>query len=511
MSHLPPPLKRLGASAAVTHNSVRIWIRLVDAANYRLQLCPEDGGGLIELNLPPAERASDYTQVVAYPQVSPRDEPLRAATRYRYRVIAIAGGEPHIEGAFETAPAPGVVPQGPFAFAVMSCHQPFTAHGEQDAKSLRMLAALPDVLEREHVKRVLMVGDQMYTDLPVSYSLFNSEYFQSVAPAGRSHILDCSAAEVRELLHERYRRSWGVSYFDDVQRSWPCYMVPDDHEFIDNWGSLPEHDGPRWRAFAEGAWQACYDYELARVLGPDREGYHYTLEYGPIATFVMDLRSQKRTERSGHTVMFADQQLQALRAYLEARRDAPVFMLVLSVPLFHLPDRVGRIGAALLGEGSDVHDRWSAPGSRHARAQLVKVLTEHMQRNPRQKMVLLGGDVHVSLATRLHWRHVPQPAYQLTASPLSNNEGTLKLKLAGLLARLKADLESEEKGGVSRVRRLAGVAGRTRNPLAALNVGIVAFEAAARGLQLVFKLYTFERRCPGKGRLVYCSEPIPCD
>jgi phosphodiesterase/alkaline phosphatase D-like protein len=145
-----------------------------------------------------------------------------------------------------------------------------------------------------------MIGDQMYSDYPPELSLLNECYFPQVAPPGRGKLQDCTPGEVRTLYQQRYRLFWNIPEWKVIQAEWPCYMIWDDHDIIDNWGSDPAHQRTPWLSVGEGAQQAYYDYQGSRVLPvPHRNAFHYSIKFGSLANFLMDIRAERRAGKNG--------------------------------------------------------------------------------------------------------------------------------------------------------------------------------------------------------------------
>ena len=162
-----------------------------------------------------------------------------------------------------------------------------------------MLRAVRRCLIEHNTKIVFAMGDQMYSDYPPPLSLFDKDYFQIVAPPNRQNIQQCSVPEVRDLYHMRYRQFWSLPEWKALHTDFPCYPIVDDHDLVDNWGSIPAHQTDAWRAFIEGARRACFDYQASRMLPVADQlpgSFHYQATYGHSSFFVMDLRSSRGPE-----------------------------------------------------------------------------------------------------------------------------------------------------------------------------------------------------------------------
>ena len=323
-------------------------------------------------------------------------------------------------------------------------------------------------------------------------------------------MLDCSRDEVRSLLHGRYRAFWGMDAFQRLQADWACYPMLDDHEMVDNFGAAPAHDTDEWHAFRQGSLDACHDYQTSRVLGGQGarpSSLHYGFRWGPVACFVMDLRSEKRADDDTCSI-YGAKQLADLAAFLRGNEDAGLMMLTLTVPLAHMPEWMSAAGKALEGEGGDLADRWGQPAARQSRDQVMALLYEHRQKRPWQPLVLLGGDVHMGAVSELRWTDgTTQSVYQLISSPLTNDE-TPVIKLGSALAH-EALQEIDGPDGVppAAVRLLPGIAGLDRNPLPALNMGLV--EVSQREGRTFFKLMLLALGEDDEPHVVYESAELP--
>jgi alkaline phosphatase D len=283
----------------------------------------------------------DGTMAFSVPDDVPAIGPLAPATKHGFRITVSETGELVGEGCFETAPAEGTR-GGSFAFAFMSCHQPFRHDGSVHPDSARMLAALEPALEARGVKYVLMIGDQIYADAPQGRRLLRAD---SERP-----LLGMSVEAIRTRYQARYRLFWAFPEIRRLQARWPTWCMWDDHEIADDWGARRVHRRPAWQRVFEGARRAFMDYQAARTMvpptssSPPPSSLHQSFAWGATATFLMDLCSQRTFEGRRRARVYGDDQLAALRAFLNEHRSCPVVFVVLTVPLIYLPDWVVRLG-----------------------------------------------------------------------------------------------------------------------------------------------------------------------
>jgi alkaline phosphatase D len=325
--------------------------------------------------------------------------------------------------------------------------------------------------------------------------LFNPGYFRSRAPDGQPSVLDCSREEVRRLYHERYRIFWKHPAYTRLAARFPCHMILDDHEVVDNFGTSEEHATPRFENLRDGALDAFYDYQAARVLPKDggkRPGeFFQSFSYGTVAGFIMDLRSERRAAPDQIEVASAAQ-WQALDHFFANNRDKHVLFLGLSVPLLHVPDWLATAGMVISDVDGDVADRWTNPKMHASRDRLFHLIRQHQRENPQQRLVLLGGDVHVGAVSRFAWSDDTRDTYQLIASALSNTEGFMLRGLVELVPKIGAvighDGNADFSGELLEASSDHACEREPANPYGKLNVGVIEVERSADGRESSVRL-----------------------
>ncbi len=469
------PLEDAVAVGSVGPYSARLWMRSRSPGRHRVRWWrqdakPTDGSELIvEI---PDDPLPDYTFRCRIPDGGAQ---LRPLARYCYRIESLQDDRLIGEGRFETAPASPDDTPSSFSFAVMSCNQPFDSTGRIRPDAPDMLRATRGALEQHDCKFVVMMGDQMYSDMPVDLSLFDSDYFATVAPPGRERIQYCTVDEVRRLFQERYRHFGSLPELREIVSNYPCYTIIDDHDIVDNWGSDPAHQGEEWRSLGEGARWAYFDYQAAHLEGPTDDlpqSFHYEISYGHTSLFVMDLRSE-RWVTSDEGELYSARQAEELKAFLKRSRGQRAIFLVLSVPPVHLPRYLAAGAARLSQSGEDFSDRWSSLAHVDDRDRFLKQIREHQRNHPDQRLSFLAGDIHVGCAHELDWDSAANPVYQFVSSGLTNLETKVLRIGARLLMRLNRQVDTLDGDLSAAVRPVRGLKGRNRNPYAALNIGIV--------------------------------------
>lgn len=232
---------------------------------------------------------------------------LEPETAYRFELQVVRAGAPAslASGSLKTA----VASTDRLAVAFASCHEPANA---------RALNRWQELAGRDDCDLLLLMGDQMYGDAIKGETPERSYYDQYV---------------------ETYHQYWKYWPMREVLRHTPTYMVLDDHEANDDWGTLdysaefpPEREQAAvaaYRAFQQPLHAGSYD-------GP----VHYSFNRGPAAFFMMDSRTARSPQPEGvDAPILGDRQLADLRAWAERSetRAADVIFFIAPVPVAWLP------------------------------------------------------------------------------------------------------------------------------------------------------------------------------
>ena len=342
-------------------------------------------------------------------------------TRYHYALtfsdsppIPQAGAYP----SFTTFPASGE--RQSFVFAFGSCFRPADQNGGQ------IFTALNAVCQRENIRFLLMIGDQIYADA------YEYNGIGKIA---------CTLQEYREV----YAYTWSRPHLRSLLANMPVYMTLDDHEVDDDWrwldsqrlwATIPwwdklirwwQHRPPQERNLplkrVQDALQAYWEHQgmhaPAMHTPPtlDLAGQYtleasqpgslaYTFNFGAAAFFVLDTRTMRVCNRQ-ERIMLGNDQWQALENWLLLVKHAyPVKFLVTSCAL-------------LYNMWLDIpRDRWS--GFLEERNRLLHFLAT----NDIQGVYLLAGDLHSAHAIRADL-YTPQgrdlPLWEFCSSPFEQD------------------------------------------------------------------------------------------
>lgn len=196
---------RLGPIVGHTdETSTRIWIQVFDdPANYRLRVYDAGLFDFVSTEGPALEFGTAIATATG----------LVPDHRYRYSVVRLGRVISGTRASFRTMPDRGSM--GTLLFTVVSCSKHST-DGAWNELARFVKEAKPHF--------IVMMGDQVYVDEDKP-NVFD-DHFHS-APGAR-----------RKALVEKYVLTWGREVVRDVMANVPTYMVWDDHDIRDGWGSV---------------------------------------------------------------------------------------------------------------------------------------------------------------------------------------------------------------------------------------------------------------------------------
>ena len=270
-----------------------------------------------------------------------------------------------------------------------------------------------------HLDLLLHLGDQIYGDHAFDESL------AELPASGRPR------ASVRRAIEERYRRlyrlAWGAHRpTREVLARVSNLSIWDDHEITDDWGSRPAHADPdsRERIIGDLARKVYREYQRQLwedAPDPPEDGLeHHVHRFGKIGVLFVDQRGGRSFARDRERPYLSRAQWEAITAALApggtfARVRA--LLVVTSVPLTYLGDRITEIGSGVI---DDLMDHWAYGPHRKEQIEFVRALRAWKQaRDGERELLVLGGDVHIGGETQVY--HGESPLFrQLITSPMTN-------------------------------------------------------------------------------------------
>lgn len=482
----PWPNERLGLAAIVGHTtptSTRLWVRTNDEhateGAYQLLLFDKNtvagttGQTLGELF--ETLRSEEEVELKALDPFGPRpinsegeksdttcvmDIPdLKPGVNYSYAIWS-ERDKAFVLGHDKRRRVRTPLEEGGFAFGLFSCHNPFgkaeeipTNIGVKKQPKLHNMGLWDTAriaFEREHngqlVDFVIAGGDQAYSDGCVALSIWG--YLEKIVGQRRADrsIRLPNQTEMLSWFRDMYRGYWGFPSVRAVFGRFPTYMIWDDHEIRDGWGShkIRAADGDNEiNEVLFDDWEECLDRDEAEHLlkemfaaakqayfeyehchnPPTAEGvYDYQFTHKDCLFYVLDGRGQRDFEREEYKIL-GKEQMGRFRAAVDGMdsEKTPILFVVSAVPLLHASSwSVGRAEGVLADYKDltdDLRDAWEHKGHTKERQELLDTLFRAADKGI--KVCILSGDVHMSAVFEM--RRGSSAIYQLTSSAITYN------------------------------------------------------------------------------------------
>lgn len=321
--------------------------------------------------------------------------------------------------------APSLGQPAAFTFGFGSCHQPFEATGDTaltQHEGARIYAPMRALLEERNASFLLLVGDQVYSDGTNGIDL--SRWATDDHP---THDDGRPDEELLEAYRELYRGYFNQADFRRLLETFPSYLMWDDHDIADSWGSRIIKTDTDRRLFA-AARRTFREYQVPHnppLHRPEDGAHHFSFTWGDVGFLALDLRNDRDWSEG---VILKDDQWAAIDRFLEdaTNRDLRTVFLVSTIPLIHFPPAIVRTLQWIPGgKGSDVRDRWDAHDFREQRDQLIGRIGAWQHARQGRQVVILSGDVHAGAAFHVSDPETHGQFHQWTSSSMSAPGGAL--------------------------------------------------------------------------------------
>ncbi len=312
---------------------------------------------------------------------------LEPFTEYDY-ALTLKNTPPPVEefNRFRTAPVRGQ--KLSFQFAFGSCFCPgYNRNSGSIFQHIRQ--SNPDL------SFLLLLGDQIYAD-EIHYNGLNR--------------VAVSLEDYREV----YRHTWSNEHLKGLLCNLPVFMILDDHEVDNDWhwrdpqkelaeiplytrffrwlSGRPRVERELTRSRVQAALQAYWEHQGLHAPLPQKTSpaskntisfednasgpYSYTFEYGAVAFFIMDTRTQRVYNKTDRQVLGEEQWRDLESWLLETKEPFPIKFIVTSSAFLNV----------LLGDF--LGDRWSSFSEERDR--LLRFISEHELHG----IYFLTGDLH---------------------------------------------------------------------------------------------------------------------
>ncbi len=488
----PWPNQRLKRAAIVGHiavDSVRLWFRTAGPGDYTLLLYPlaRDSETLSsEFKRVPYQPLSQLPSFVRQIPFTVADyshdstcvldiDGLSALTEYRYALYGEEDGNLRIllgqdqPYTFRTLPDN----KQPLSFGFYTCHMPYvqSIFGNTNLVNMEMWECLDQTLERhakEDLRFLIAGGDQVYVDGVGSLDIW--KYLNNVMCKKEGKLYP-SKEEMVSWYRDIYRGYWGFPTVRRVFSRYPTYMIWDDHELGDGWGSFkldrdaskdeldeifPQRIAKKLRRadcfdlldrMREAAVQVYTEYQHSHnPPTPNAGQFDYYVSHDTTAIYFLDTRGYRDINRSKNRILGTKQLKRFQQWLLELDPEQTRYLFVVStVPLMHMSSVVVNADDNVLSDladlQDDLRDSWEHKLHNAERKNLVRSLFDTARRGI--KVSVLSGDVHTSAVFRMVDRQSGAVIYQLTSSAITYNKPRL---LGWILGETVPDKGQSEDG-----------------------------------------------------------------
>lgn len=402
---------------------------------------------------------------------------LKPGKRYFYALLSddtesidrVTGGDPEHHFFYTLPENPRTI-----SFGFYSCHDLYSqfSRGGTCKPANSLWPEFDAKLKNAQADFVIGGGDQIYIDsgqFETIWDWMRANRDDILADYANGRMLKDSAVPLfAEVYRLYYRIYWQPEKVRKIFGQYPQYMIWDDHEILDGWGSYfpqelqkkinkdlgydeadPEKldmaEASRWADLMfRAASQVYYEFQHSHnppgnpfLPNPAEMVWDYSFSQGAFAFYVMDMRGHHDINNwDKQTVLLGEAQHQRFSAWLNTARTsgAKALFVVVPVPLVHWSKLVEQ---AEVGEATDdVRDEWGSDRNIAERDRVLLQLLEfsHTQKKP---VLLLSGDVHSASCFRLSSPDFPDARVSsVTASGISKKSSfALTIRNSGKLSK----------------------------------------------------------------------------
>lgn len=349
------------------------------------------------------------------------------------------------------------------AFGLISCHMPYD---KRNLVNMEMWQTFGEILGETNADFIIAGGDQAYSDGNPNVSIWawlkrNKKEVQKLNQDDRREVMTSWYRDI-------YRGYWGPLDLRRVYRNFPTYMIWDDHEIMDGWGSYKdselsnkldsiwewENQGKNLALAHDMFWasrKVYEEYQNCHNPATAKGQWDYAFEKGDCAFFVMDMRGQRDYNREKNKILGADQLNRVLK-WLDGPKvaKAAVAFIVSPVPMVHADKYiVNNLDLNAFGLADDLRDEWEHESNWEERDKILKKVFK-LSHDTGKRVLFLSGDVHIGAAFRLSRKNRGNArVYQLTSSAITYYLSDLRRNALELIVRkngvLGAKKGAEEK------------------------------------------------------------------
>ncbi|MDL4861673.1 alkaline phosphatase D family protein [Halomonas elongata] len=440
---MKPKVNSMAVVGHTTCSSVRLWARAYKSGKWWMLVSEEKIEESI-YNLSgksPEQIKNEHTYVIDVKscQLYRKDgltccytfEGLESERKYYYYFIGPDSCDRRVELGGDHQHWFRTLPKEPsrLRFGFYSCHDPYSVKPTNEGA----WESFCEVLGDREAHFVIGGGDQVYCDTNDethiqdvwSWLKDNKKALIEAYSDDYGRLDEAGLVEYFVKLYRTYYRVyWNFENLRAVYRRFPQYMIWDDHEIMDGWGSLKkeEREEKLSRRFRDD--DAEKDYKLVMLMfraasrvyweyqhshNPETKvdfdnldacQWDYNFDHGDFAFYALDMRGHHDCEKNSFRLLGKDQ-FERFKSWVLSRGVAKkkAIFIVSPVPIVHWNETV----ANTLDIGSvkdDFMDEWGHETNFEERNQVLDLLLKFSDRH-QVPVVVLSGDVHCASAFRI--------------------------------------------------------------------------------------------------------------
>lgn len=451
----PWPNPRLNCATIIGHTtttSVRLWFRASEPGNYWLvvslrpiptngtpQIITDENSLRLQLTTPHLSQDIPTANIVSLQLEQEHDltgvvdlENLQPDTRYYYALIHPNREKPWELGTEEKLSFQ-TFPEHPTEvnFGMFSCHMPYDEH---KLINMEMWETFYKELSDANARFIVGTGDQVYVDGEGAKQLNVWDWLKKV----KQH--KPSRNDMISWYRDIYRGYWGIPQVQQLFQSFPIYMIWDDHEIMDGWGSYTPKElaaqlDTSWQLrnttehlrlvneMFQAAKQVYYEYEHSHNPPTDTkiDQFDYQFNCGFSAFYVLDMRAHHDYNRQEFRLLDIEQ-WNRFETWINSQynSESRILFIVSPVPVVHFNSFiVNSLDIPYWKYTDDFRDHWEHDSNWTERNLLLGKVFEWSQKT-KQMVVFLSGDVHMGAAFKLSHEQFPAArVFQLTSSGIA--------------------------------------------------------------------------------------------
>ena len=468
---------KLGSASFVGHvttTEVNIWVRVYREGDWRLFISdiPLD---IDPYSIQPSDPIFSSNSSVQYQDkfISSdtgqthtfKFDNLLAGKKYYYYLMAVGelyfSIERKIELGIRTSYVfkTDLVDLSQFSFGFYSCHDPFGHRSFSEG----LWPHFDEQLRERNASFVIGGGDQMYCDTHGRYKQSSHQQnkpqiedlwdwlakhkktlasaFNIDTASNESIDEDGIKQYLKQLYRTYYRIYWNTPAMLETFRKFPQYMIWDDHEIMDGWGSLTKSERAnkldhifQWdnhqlnekicQLAFKAASEVYLEYQHNHNPSTPTDQWDYSFIKGETGFYVLDMRGHHDVENNDGERLLGKQQMARLIAWLKKPETIALkaVFIVSPVPVVHWNDKIMNSIDLLLAVGGtkdDAQDEWGNDTNITERNLLLGHLGTFSDKH-KIPVTFLSGDVHCASAFKIHLKDKPNAKLMnITSSGIS--------------------------------------------------------------------------------------------